>query len=195
MSEPAAITVTDLVVTTSSTLAAGGYERVTAFPDWDTTSRRLFEDEYNVVGVAVFQTCADLVRSWPELQGSLVGTISQKVGLSEAKAWDGYLVLLATGVVSEDADLEAVRYDTARLRKLVATGEELGSSGAVERLLRPLLPLGRPLGRRGGMSALDQLPDLLAAGGIARETTTVLVDSFLNQRSLVESLHKSRGPR
>lgn len=195
MSEPAAITLTELVVASSSWLIRGGYQQVTAFPDWDSTSRRLFEDEYNVVGIAVFQTCADLVDSWPELQGSLVEAISQTVGLAEGKAWDGYLVLLTTGVSSEDVDLEAVRYHTGRLRKLVATGEELGTPGGVERLLRPLLPLRPALAPTGSVSALDRLPDLLALRGIKRETTAVLVDAFVNQKALVETLHKSRGPK
>jgi len=55
-----------------------------------------------------------------------VNVISENIGHAEWKAWDGYLVLLTPGLApSEEANIEAVRYDTTRLRKLVATGEDL----------------------------------------------------------------------
>ena len=195
MTEPVAITLTELVVAASDWMTRGRYRQVTAFPEWDSSSRRLYEDEYNVVGIAVFPTCGDLVALWPELQGSLVEAISRTVGLTEGKAWDGYLVLLTTGVSSETVDLDTIRYDTGRLRKLVATGEELGTPGGVESLLRPLLPLRQMPPVTANASALERLPDLLATRGIARETTAVLVDAYVNQRALIEALHKSRGPK
>jgi hypothetical protein len=164
------------------------------FSEWSTTSTRLFEDEYNVVAVAVFTTCAEMVRSWPDLQGSLVDAISRHVGRAESKSWDGYLVLLTAGIApSGESDIEAIREDTARLRKLVATGEDLNGASDVERLLRPLLPLRTGLGPIRQESALDLLPDLLAGRGISRETTKVLVTSFIDQKPLMEALHRHRG--
>lgn len=191
------LTSTELIAVSASILEAGGYQAIReGFPDWSTTSTRLFEDQYNVVGVAVFATCAELIQSWADLQGSLVEVISGRVGTAESKAWDGYLVLLAAGLApSADSDVEAIRYDTTRLRKLVATGEDLKGAANVERLLRPLLPLRAAQASAVGGSALDLLPGLLTEHGIDRDTTVVLVQSFVDQAPLMEALHRHRGAR
>jgi hypothetical protein len=87
------MTPTDLIASSTSVLAAGGYQPIReGFPEWNTTTTRLFEDKYNVVGIAVFTTTADLLQSWADLQGALVDVISRHVGQMENKAWDGYLV-------------------------------------------------------------------------------------------------------
>lgn len=191
----ASLTPTDLIAAASSVLQAGGYRAVeTGFPDWRTTSTRLFEDSYNVVGVAVFVTFGELHRSWTDLQGSLVDVISQKVGHAEQKAWDGYLVLLTPGVSpSGGLDLEEIRHDTTRLRKLVATGDDMNGAGDVERLLRSLLPMHTEQGAIQQTSALDLLPDLLATHGIDREVTRTLVRAFIDQKPLMEALHRRGG--
>ena len=85
------MTPTDLIAASSSVLEAGGYQPIRkGFPEWNTTSTRLFEDKYNVVGIAVFTTTAELLSSWADLQGALVDVISRHVGQTENKAWDGY---------------------------------------------------------------------------------------------------------
>lgn len=120
--------------------------------------------------------------------------ISAQVGHEEGKSWDGYLVLLTPGLApSEDAGIEAVRYNTTRLRKLVATGDDLRSPTDVERVLRPLLPLGQEQASLSQGSALDLLPKLLADQGIPRETTQLLVDAFREQSPLLERLHQERS--
>src|SRR6266404_2422212 len=158
------MTPTDLLAASSSLLEAGGYKTIRdGFPQWNTASTRLFEDKYSVDGVAVFATAAELLRSWVDLQRALVDVISQHIGQTECKDWDGYLVLLTAGIApSSDAEIEALRYDTNRLRKLVATGEDLSTAGDVERLLRSLLPLQNATGPVGQRTALELLPDLLA---------------------------------
>ena len=191
------MTSTDLIATSSSVMEAGGYQPIrTGFPKWNTTSTRLFEDKYNVVGIAVFTTSSELLSSWADLQGALVDVISRYVGQTESKAWDGYLVLLTTGIApSSDAEIEELRYDTTRLRKLVATGEDLSTAGDVERLLRPLLPLRTAQGSISRGTALDLLPELLAEQGINVTTTEVLVKSFIEQEPLMDALHRTRGPK
>lgn len=197
MNTPVPLTPTDLIATSSRVLEDGGYQTIKkGFPEWATPSTRLFEDDYNVVGLAVFGTCVDLLDSWADLQGSLVRVISQRVGGAESKAWDGYLVLLTAGIApSGDLDIEAIRYDTTRLRKLVATGDDLNNAGDVERLLRSLLPLRAEQAAIREQSALDLLPELLQERGIDRETTEVLVRSFVDQKPLLEALHQHRWPR
>lgn len=188
------MTTTDLIAASTSVLEAGGYRSIReGFPEWNTTSTRLFEDKYNVVGIAVFTTTAELLQSWADLQGALVDVISRHVGQTENKAWDGYLVLLTTAIApGSDAHIEDIRSDTTRLRKLVATGEDLVAPSDVERLLRSLLPLREPQGSIGQGTALDLLPELLEEQGIDKSTTKVLVKSFIEQEPLMEALHRTR---
>jgi len=188
------MTTTDLIAASTSVLETAGYQSIReGVPEWNTTSTRLFEDKYNVVGIAVFATTAELLQSWADLQGALVDVISHYVGRSENKAWDGYLVLLTTAIAPEsDHNIEDVRSDTTRLRKLVATGEDLATPGDVERLLRPLLPLRDQQGSIGQGTALDLLPQLLKEQGIDEPTTKGLVKSFIEQEPLMEALHRTR---
>ena len=164
INSPTNFTPTDLIAATSAVFTARGYQQIShRFQEWDTPTSRLFEDEYNVVGIAVFETCGELLRAWPDLQESLVDVISRHIGRGESKSWDGYLVLLTPAdAASEHIEVEAVRYNTSRLRKLVATGDDLRSATAIERVLRPLLPLGQEQENLRQESALDLLPRLLA---------------------------------
>jgi len=188
-------TSTDLIVAASQTLIDGGYHQIAArFREWDTPTSRLFEDEYGVVGIVVFDTCAELLRTWPDLQASLVDVISRHVGKEESKSWDGYLVLLSPGIApSASAAIEDVRYNTTRLRKLVATADDLKRPTDVERVLRPLLPLPQERANLGQESALDLLPRLLAEQKISEGVTRVLVDAFREQSPLLERLHQQWG--
>jgi hypothetical protein len=186
---------TDLIAAASQVLTDGGYQHIAGkFKEWDTPTSRLFEDEYNVVGVVVFDTCNELLQAWPDMQELVVNVISRHVGREESKSWDGYLVLLTPGTApSALKDIEAVRYNTSRLRKLVATGDDLGSPRDVERVVGPLLPLARDGANLSHESALDLLPKLLADQGISKETTRVLVRAFREQSPLLEGLHEQRG--
>jgi hypothetical protein len=168
------------------------YRQITGrFPDWDTPTSRLFEDEYGVVGIVVFDTCAELLRTWPDMQASLVEVISRHVGKEEAKSWDGYLVLLSPGIApSETAAVDEVRYNTTRLRKLVATAGDLKDPTDVERVLRPLFPLPQERANIGQESALDLLPRLLAEQKISEGVTRALVEAFREQSPLLERLHQ-----
>lgn len=188
-------TSTDLIAAASQTLLVNGYRQITGRSgDWDTPTSRLFEDEYGVVGIVVFDTCAELLRTWPDLQASLVEVISSHVGNEEAKSWDGYLVLLSPGLApSESSAVDEVRYNTTRLRKLVASADDLKSPTDVERVLSPLLPLPQERANIGQESALDLLPRLLAEQNISEGVTRVLVDAFREQSPLLERLHQQGG--
>ena len=153
-------------------------------------------DKYGVVGLALFATTEELLDSWPDLQEALVSVISTHVGTDEGKAWDGYLVLLTTGIApSSDIEIEDLRYDTSRLRKLVATGDDLKTTADVERILRTFLPLQNGMGAIGGRTALELLPKLLAEQGVAVDTTELLVKAFISQEPLMEALHSLRAAR
>ena len=192
---PIGFTTTDLIASASQVLLEGGYRQINGrFPEWGTPTSRLFEDEYSVVGIAIFDTCEELLRTWPDVQAVLIDVISRHVGSQESKSWDGYLVLLTPALApSESEAIQAVRYNTTRLRKLVATGNDLKLSTDVERVLRSLLPMRLERASQGQESALDLLPRLLAAQQISEEVTRVLVDAFRKQSPLLEQLHRQRG--
>ncbi len=187
-------TESELILVASDALIRGGYRRIESrFPEWDTPTSRLFENEFSVVAVAVFGTCADLLDTWPSLQGSLVELMTRNVSQTESKSWDGYLVLLTPAVApSELVHIEEVRYDTSRVRKLVATGDDLRAVGGAERILSPLLPLGADRVSDGPASVLDMLPGLLARAQVDTELTKVVVNSFLEQAPMMERLHELR---
>jgi hypothetical protein len=186
-----ALTVTDLLAEASRLLTENGY--TAAEPGvgsaWLSSSGRVFEDAYGVVGLAVFETWSELRHSWPDAQSSLGELISRHLTRADAKSWEVYLVLLTPGVLGNDDQLESqlIRSDTNRARKLVATGAELQSISNVERVLLPLLPLTGDITVTDEGSLLDRLPDLLEVDqGAAR----VIVDAFRNQEPILERLHK-----
>jgi hypothetical protein len=190
-------TPTGLLAKASSLLTDAGYVIATAkAPEWSTQTSRVFEDRYNVVGLVVFPTCNELLSSWLKLQESLVQLISRHVMATEGKAWDGYLVLLTPATApSERLKVDSIRHDTARLRKLVATGEELESDSEVERVLRPLLPMYPVNGVVEADSILSLLPSLLAEHGISTNVTDELVTSFRARTPLMEGIHRAERPQ
>ncbi len=187
-------TATGLLAKASAVLSDGGYRLITEVgAEWASATTRLFEDAYNIVGVVVFPTCGELLDFWPEQQESLVRLMSQHVAANEGKAWDGYLVLLTPGSApSERERLKAVQYDTTRLRKLVATSDDLASEGDVERVLRPLLPLAAANVSLHHNSTLQLLPQLLAVQDIPEAITAAVVQAFSEQAPLMERLHDAR---
>lgn len=148
----------------------------------------VFEDEYSIVGVVLYANCDELIEEWANDQGALSGKISEYVGRGEAKSSDGYLVLLTSGLPEENQReaLTRIRYDTSRLRKLVATGEDLSALSDIENILQPVLPLQVSSGDGVSSSGLDKLPDLL---DLPEKPTKKLVDAYWDQASLLEALH------
>jgi hypothetical protein len=191
------LTGTQLMATASTTLTRGGYRPIeTGLPAWNTPTTRLFEDEYNIVGIVVFETCAELVRMWPDYQGELVTVMSKHLGRNESKSWDGYLVLMTPSVApSEDVEVHEIRQNTNFLRKLVGTGDNLVTSIDVERLLRPLLPIRLRNTTVEPRSVFDLLPDLLQREGITSSTTEAVLLAYREQRPLMEALMRNRVHR
>ena len=196
MNEPATLTVTEITAAATGCLLAHGYQEVDpARLGAAIEQGRFFEDEYGIVGVAIYETWGELAGRWQDAQGALVRLISEYVSKAEAKAWDGYLVLLtpASSTAGREA-VELIRYDTSRLRKLVADGEELGSLSQVEDTLLPLLPLEPVAPALAERSALDLLPELLEDRAIAPALTVRLLEAYAAGEPLVEGLHELGGP-
>ena len=176
-----AFTVTSLIAAATGILADAGFNpaQQSAKESWRATVARVYEDPYSVVCVAVYETWAELSSAWAEDQANLVALISTHFARNEAKAWDGYLVLLTPSVVPTNERLTAINIqrNTLHLRKLLAGGEELRSVSAVRRALLPLLPLEEhvALESRG---VLDTLPSLLADRGVDEEAVQVAIAAF-----------------
>lgn len=187
------LTVLEITAIATHLLEDGGYKPVdqtrTGLPPF---KARLFEDPYGIVALEVFETVSDLISDWTEVQGALVDVITSAVGQGEAKAWDGYLLLMSPGLAdtTDESRVEDIRSDTVRVRKIIATGRDLASATDVERVLLPLLPLGpelRLVYTEEG-TVLDLLPEILAKRGVPRAATESVVAAFKAQKPLLESM-------
>jgi len=183
-----------LIARACEVLEQNGYRRVSVPDDWPSASR-LFEDPYGIVGVHVYETWRELADEWSRAQSLLVDLISATIARPEPKTWEGYLVLLTGAEVLDDdhQTLVELRYNTNRLRKLVATGQDIETLDDVRNALLPLLPLdvGRPESSRAGL--LARLPDLLEEDGIDHRVTETAVDAFIRNESILERLHELRS--
>ena len=123
--------------------------------------------------------------------------ISRHMSSQDAKAWEGYLVMLTPSMPGPTAQLETnqIRYDTNRVRKLVATGDELTKLSDVERVLLPLLPLKIGNFLNVGESVLEMLPRLLSQRGVPENATNTIVRAYREQRPLLERLHEYRNAK
>jgi hypothetical protein len=183
-----------LIARTSEVLEQNGYRRVTVPNDWPSASR-LFEDPYGIVGVHVYETWRELAEEWTWAQSLMVDLISATIARPEPKTWEGYLVLLTGADVLDDDHqvLVDLRYNTNRLRKLVATGQDIETLDDVRNVLLPLLPLDVPRSESSEAGLLARLADLLEEDGIDRRATETAVDAFIRNQSIMERLHALRG--
>lgn len=188
-------TTTSLVAAASSVLEQNGYRQVRpdATERWPGSAGRVYEDPYSVAAVLVYETWRDLADEWPQAQAALAELMSAHFGRDDAKAWEAYLVLLTPSVLPSEAHSMAldIRRDTAHVRKLLATGEELQHLADIERALLPLLPLPAEVAVIEERSVLDLLPGLLSKRGVSESAVRVTTRAFLDQEPIVESLHRS----
>ena len=189
------LTPATILAEAANVLAAGGYrvDRATESKLRLPPERALLaEDKYGIVALIVYDTWADLVASWVPAQAAVVDAVSKVYTRLDRKAWDGYLVLLTPAFSSEgDVTPQQIRYDTNRIRKLVATGDDLRSISDISRVLAPLMPLAFDTAEISEThSLLDELPSRLVEAGISPDVADVAVSAFRNQRPIVEELHR-----
>src|ERR1017187_2997901 len=196
MDRASAYTSSTLMAAAAEVLQAHGYQpaRPENLKDWTGSNARIFEDAYGIVAVVVHETWQDLLSHWIDAQAALVDLISARVGRSEPKSWEGYLVLLTPSVMEAGSELaaQAIRYDTSRVRKLVASGDELSHLGDIERVLQPVLPIQPAVAPETETSVLDGLAEILARKGTSAEAAKSLIRAFSNQESLMDCLHLVR---
>ncbi|MDZ4852650.1 MAG: hypothetical protein SGI77_25455 [Pirellulaceae bacterium] len=197
MSGNGSLSQTDILAAASSVLCRHGFAEVESFSlsGIDQLRHRLFEDAYTIVAVISFSSWKELSGSWIEAQASLVELMSEQLSKDEFKAWEGYLVLLTTGVVptNEEPQVERIRYDTARIRKLVSTGSQLREVSDVEDALLPVLPLQEGIPNSTSDAVMNSLPELLHSEVLHADAIRCVVNAFLNQEPLAEAMHKYMG--
>lgn len=188
------LTVTELLASVTKTLESHGYERANldTAEMWQTSNVRVFEDDYGIVAVVVYDTWRELSSNWVDAQASLVDLVSRHTTSYDPKSWEGYLVLLTPSPVAKDGRLRSteIRYDVSRVRKLVATGEDIKTLDDVSQVLLPLLPLQIETIDEVGESVLHLLPRLLSKRGLSAKAVEAVITAFLEQKPIVESLHK-----
>ena len=188
-------TSTTLLAAAAELLSGSGFRAVSSdvSDKWGSSHSRLFEDPYCLVAVVVYDTWQELFERWPDAQAALVDIVSASLGRSEPKSWDVYLVLLTAAFADTAAarEVNAIRYDTTRVRKLISTGEELRTLEDVRRTILPLLPL-TPVSLDPPRDILDLLVDALASRGIDRDDVSLLVSAFTKNEPLIPALN--RGP-
>lgn len=190
----AALTSLELIGAADESLQSAGYRRVDPTRDDSShaqdSASRTYEDEFGVVGLFVFETPESLGEGWPDAQSELVDTMTRHIARDEDKAWDGYLVLLTPiGCDQEQRHrLNQIRYDTTRVRKIVASGDDLHSLSDVTRVLLPLLPLGPAAPVDLPSSALELLPALLERHEIDARLTAKVVEAYEAQRPMITAI-------
>ena len=193
MSEPRTpLSVVAMLAAASDTLVGCGYKASAVDPvEHLDISSRIFEDEYSVVMVAVLESWDDLSRRWRKIQSHFIELLSEYIPRDAAKTWEGYLVLLTSSVAGREArpTIEGIRYDTERVRKIVATGEDVETSADVARVLAPLVPV-RVEPFLEPRDSAEELERVLAESGVPERLAHELVEAFASQESLMECLYR-----
>lgn len=189
------LTLSQILAASSECLTAHGFleASTTSLKGVDGSRHRIFEDAYSIVAIVALESWTDIREGWIEAQSALVELMSDFVPKDTPKSWDGYLVLMTPGLVSlaEKPIVSRIRYDTGRVRKLIATGDQLKEVADVHGSLLPLLPLAIEMTADATESVLSRLPDLLANEKLPRESIQAVVDAYVAQEPIVEALHDS----
>ena len=187
------LTVTNIAAAAFDVLEGSGFKTVepSGIDKWGATTARVFEDRYSIVCVAVYETWSQLSFRWVEDQDNLVNLISKYFTRTDAKAWDGYLVLLTPSFVPASEHLSAIgiQRNTRHVRKLLADGSELQSISSVRRILLPLLPLEEHTALKPP-NLLDSLLPFLVKKGVDEEAALLAMAAFRNQHSIAAEIHR-----
>jgi hypothetical protein len=189
-------TATTLLAAVSDLLVSSGFRAVSieSSGEWGSSHVRLFEDPYSLAAIVVYDTWKELLNRWPDAQAAAVDIVSTRVAKSEPKSWDVYLVLLTPAFADVIAarEVNAIRYDTTRVRKLILTGDELRTLDDVRRTILPLLPVN-PVALAPPKDVLIQLVDALANRGIDRDDASKVVTAFTNNEPMISALYRGPG--
>ncbi|MXO48638.1 hypothetical protein GRI69_10245 [Erythrobacter vulgaris] len=183
------LSTSELLAVASSHLSANGYLVVRDLDVGAHSGERGFvaEDDFGVVSVLVFDSWAQLENEWRDAQADLVELLSARLSRSAPKAWDGYLVLLCSAYAGDSSAVNQIERDTTRVRKIVATGENLQTIKDVEAALDLLLPLKLIESTTSMAGVLQILPTLIPA--VDSDAILTVVDAFQSGEPPLERLH------
>ena len=187
------LTAAEVLGAVSACLTRSGFHTGPELPLRIGEQLRCFEDDVSIVGVAQFRTWSVLRDGWLDAQSVLVELLSDRLDRSDPKVWEGYLVLLTLDRPASSSEVDEIRRDTARLRKIVATGNDLTTVSQVEEALLPVLPLTDGELRHSTDSILNRLPGLLSSKGVDENLALRVVDAFENDRPLMEAVAEWRN--
>lgn len=187
------ITTTNLISAAKEVFEKNGFAEVTmyALSGIDSSNHCLYEDPYSLVALVVFETWADLSNMWQEIQSTFVELISDHISSTENKRWDCYLLLWTPDrIPSTEVEIRRrIQYDTGRVRKLIATGDDLHEIVDVGNALLPLLPLTESVLTSSQSSILDRIPEILSTTELPKDKIQVVVRAFEQNESLIEALY------
>lgn len=182
------LTYTEVLGAVTETLLGVGFEAGPELGLQVGEHLRCYEDAVSIVGVVLYPSWSALRDGWIEAQSVLVDLLSERLDRGDPKSWEGYLVLLTLDPPANSAEVDEIRRDTTRLRKVVATGEDMFQVSHVEEALLPVVPLLDGVLRSDAGSVLDRLPDLLEPKRVDRDLTRRVVDAFEQDRPLMEAV-------
>lgn len=195
MSNQNSLTSTSLIGTSNEFLVQSKYYDIT--PDhpqfWQLQNTRLYEDEYGIVCLVVYETFSDLLNDWEIAQMNLVDIISENIPSNEPKVWDSYLLLLTPSKVSNREKINEIRSDTTRTRKIVATGNRLNTRDDVETVLSPILPLDTGTLDDETIDIMELITRNIASkSDIKTEYIREIINAYEAHEPMIEKLHKIR---
>jgi hypothetical protein len=186
------LTSTDLISITTEHLHNSGYEEIERekFENPPISDSKLFEDKFGVVAVTVFETWQSLKQEWKESQSWLVDILSRYTTRRDNKSWEGYLILMTPSSPPEDEKsiVQNIRYNISRVRKLVATGDELENTEDIQKVLRPLIPISSDVDLAESKSSIELLPEILAKNNIPKNISEELISAYNEQDSLMDCI-------
>jgi hypothetical protein len=163
-------------------LKGGGYNVVQH--DLAGQSVLLAESPYALLAVLPVSDCIGLRDKVEDVQAALTRLAAEA---PSARSWDLYLLVHMCEPVTDPVDallLEEIEADTRYVRKFVRVQIDPAEENAMDRALRPLLPL-RPSPRFDLTAPLDELRSELYALDAPRDLVDEAIASF-EQRTTVE---------
>ena len=185
---------TALLAELESIFGNHGYKTAKAQTNWPPVKEILLvaEDEYGVVAVSIFESTTELIERWTEAQGETVELFGNAISHTDAKWWEGYLILISLGQTigaDEKACLDEIRRDTSRIRKFVFTGSDLTSINSISRLVSPLLPMSPDFGASTpSTESVDEFYKEVAGQRIEQQALEVVLETYRKGDSILQSL-------
>jgi hypothetical protein len=143
----------------------------------------LAESPYALVALIEVASCASLREDAGDAQAALTRIAAVA---PSARSWDLYLMLHVLAVSSDPADdllIEEVEADTRYVRKFVRVAIDALDLDAIDRALRPLLPL-RPMPQFDLADPLDALRAELYALDAPKDLVDAAIASFQNDMTV-----------